>query len=563
MIIRKNNIVPIIAIFCFILISIYRYFDSEMGPELRYFEALCFIFQSFVHIGTIVYWGITIYQRVMQKSIRNLLLVFCSLAIFWLFLRNIKWRAFEYLSFESRIAWYLFYIPMIFMPLCCFFIALTMGRDENYKPSKKWFILPIIATFLIAIVLTNDFHQLIFTFNPNYENWDSDYSYNFIYIFVQLFIWSIILSAAFMLFKKWRKINRTKNKYLPLIVIAVGAIYILCYILNLSIARIIIDLTTFNVFFYLLFWESCIQIGLICSNSKHKEFFKHSKVAAQILDINGKANLLSEQSSPITQSDFLYLSQKSCKTLENMIIHIAPITSGYVAWTKDISKLNAMNEELADLQDELFGEVAFLEEERKLKEKNARLKKLNNLYNLISKYIFPKINKIEALIKNVEIINDEQQDTILKQINLISCYIKRKTNLILQIDSGKMIANKDMISCYNESFRGLGLFGISCHINYNPPSDIGNNIHILYYDLFEEMLEKSGFCLEMIFVNCMEDEDNIRFSIEISNDKNICEEVFSEFKREKLKKLGGVLKVYENEDSILILLLFSKNKEEK
>ena len=268
---------------------------------------------------------------------------------------------------------------------------------------------------------------------------------------------------------------------------SIGIVYLTMYILDLSLANILIDLTTFNVIFYILFWESCIQIGMIRSNSKHKEFFEHSQVAAQILDESGRANLMSSQAVPISPKQYNDLREKVSITSENTVLQIAPITSGWVV-------------------------------------------------------------KIA-------------QDMILKQITLTSCYVKRKTNLLLQIDSGKPVTNTDMMHCYNESFRGLGLFGISCNVRYNPPTNTSVDIHLLCYDVFEKLLEKTEFSLEMIFVNCMEDERNLRFSIEISQTNGSSQLSFLDFRQGELEKLGGILTIYIEDDSITILLRFPRNKE--
>ena len=319
---------------------------------------------AIIQIVIIGYFGISIYQRVMQKNVRNYLIVFCVISVVWVLLRNIKWRAFEGLDLEARFTWYLFYIPMILIPLYGFFIALSMGKEENYKPNKKWNILYVISVLLIGIVLSNDMHQLVFRFHTNFENWDSDYSYGFVYLIVQLFIWLLIVATAFILFQKWRKCNRTKNAYFPLVTIIIGAVYIATYVFQRNIASVIMDVTTFNILIYLLFWESCIQVGMIGSNSKHKIFFECSKVTAQILDKKGDSNLMSLLAEPIEESTFIRLKEKGAITIGNMVLYMKSISNGHVVWSKDISKLNEMNRELIELRDELYGEVAFLEEEK-------------------------------------------------------------------------------------------------------------------------------------------------------------------------------------------------------
>ena len=562
MISKKLKVVLLIDIILLSIISIYNHTDHYIGYDYNYFDGICFTLQTVIYVAIIAHWAIRVYERVMQKNIRNNLIAMAILSVMWFLMRNIKYRAFEFLGNESRFMWYLFYIPMIFIPICGFLVALILGKDEKYKPNKKWNLLNILGIIFICIVLTNDIHQLVFAFEFNFENWDTNYKYSIFYPTILTFISLIIVFTAFTIFKKWRKINRPKNAYLPLVVLGSGIVYITIYIFNRPIASLFTDVTTFNVLFNILFWESCIQVGLIGSNSNHNVFLKHSKVGIQILNKKGTAHLMSLQATPINKEEFITLKEKGyLEQSKDNILQIAPITNGYVAWENDISKLNAIKNELTELRDELYGEVVFLEEEQKLKEKQARVKKLNNLYDMITAEILPQMKNIEILLEEAKTKNEQTQDSVLKKINLISCYIKRKTNLLLQIDSDNPIKNKDMINCYNESFRGVGLFGTGCHINYNPPENTSADIHILCYDLFQEVLEKVGFNLDMVFVNCIEDDKNLRFSVDISSSIKLYDSDFNKFKQEQLKKTNGYIFISHDDDNQGLKVLFPKKGE--
>ena len=73
--------------------------------------------------------------------------------------------------------WYLFYLPMLFVPMLALLIALSLGKPDWYKLPKSTAVLWCISTVLLLLVLTNDLHQLVFTF-PEGSVWsDTDHGY--------------------------------------------------------------------------------------------------------------------------------------------------------------------------------------------------------------------------------------------------------------------------------------------------------------------------------------------------------------------------------------------------
>lgn len=63
-----------------------------------------------------------------------------------------------------RYLWYLFYLPMLFVPMLALLIAMSLGKPDEYKFPKGMSVLWIISGTLLLLVLTNDLHQFVFTF---------------------------------------------------------------------------------------------------------------------------------------------------------------------------------------------------------------------------------------------------------------------------------------------------------------------------------------------------------------------------------------------------------------
>lgn len=83
--------------------------------------------------------------------------------LLWLILRTLKYSFVTGLA-AGRYIWYLYYLPMLFLPLLCVYIALSMGKSEDYRLSRGTGMLSIIPAALFLLVITNDLHQQIFAF---------------------------------------------------------------------------------------------------------------------------------------------------------------------------------------------------------------------------------------------------------------------------------------------------------------------------------------------------------------------------------------------------------------
>lgn len=77
-----------------------------------------------------------------------------------------------------RWLWYLYYLPMLVIPLLAVFVAASLGRSERYRLPRWTRLLYLPVGALVALVLTNDFHQLVFVFPPEAAVWrDGDFSH--------------------------------------------------------------------------------------------------------------------------------------------------------------------------------------------------------------------------------------------------------------------------------------------------------------------------------------------------------------------------------------------------
>lgn len=107
------------------------------------------------HIRTALYlllftlWGVSLDRRIIQRQALHCLRLTAALMLLWLILRTLKYSFVTGLA-AGRYIWYLYYLPMLFLPLLCVYIALSMGKSEDYRLSRGTGMLSIIPAALFC-----------------------------------------------------------------------------------------------------------------------------------------------------------------------------------------------------------------------------------------------------------------------------------------------------------------------------------------------------------------------------------------------------------------------------
>ncbi len=97
--------------------------------------------RSFIYIGLFAAWGLSVRQRIVQKQVCRFMTVTAVLLIIWMVVRSAKYFIF-WQPDAVRYLWYLFYLPMLFVPMLALLIAMSLGKPDEYKFPKGMSILP-------------------------------------------------------------------------------------------------------------------------------------------------------------------------------------------------------------------------------------------------------------------------------------------------------------------------------------------------------------------------------------------------------------------------------------
>ena len=135
--------------------------------------------------------------------------------VFWFFVRTVKFHIFHD-PLGEHICWYLYYIPMLLIPVLGLAAAMFLGEKEEEKTVRKVIILLTVAAILIVSVFTNDLHQLVFRFSKQPPFSDEDYSYGIVFMVIQGWILICLTGMEIILIRKSR-IPGKKQFWLPVI----------------------------------------------------------------------------------------------------------------------------------------------------------------------------------------------------------------------------------------------------------------------------------------------------------------------------------------------------------
>ena len=495
---RKSVAKLCLALGLFVLAGFFRQMDRLSAPLP---SAACFLLTNLIYIGLAMAWGFSISRRTLHRDDRRWLLLGCAMAVLWLFLRAVKYRFFSDDTI-TRHLWYLYYMPQILAPLFSLFAALQLGRREGDALSRKWYLLFIPAVLLIGGVLTNDLHQLVFRAVPGAATLEADYTHGWMYYLAMTWIVGLLLATGIIVYRKCRVSESRRYAWIPLCVFLGG--FALC---ALSFANIY----TFHkmpecfCLTFAAFWESCLQVGLLPTNGYYRYFFSESTVAAQIVNGRGEPVYRAKNAPNLTPDQLEAAACESILLNADTRLQSASVQDGRVYWLEDISKINRIQAQLAEINARLSEENELIQAENELKRQRAQIEEQNRLMDAMLSLVQPQLLAINRLLS-------DKSAQSLKHICILGAYVKRRVNLALICDKKMVVPVDELSHCIRESLTYLTQYGAVCARHQEGRGSVSSREAQTAYDFFEDCLEAALPSLSALMVRL---ECGERFSIRL------------------------------------------------
>lgn len=482
-------------------------------------ERLCCILRPLIYIGIFIIWGVSIRRRIIQPQVRRYLTAISVLMVFWVTARTTRYL-FVVTPIALRMFWYMYYFPMLFIPLLTILVAMSLGRPYNFRLPKWTSLLYIPTTALLLLVLTNDFHQLVFDFPDDAAVWNNDYSYAVGYFLILGCIVICALTAFVTMIIKCRIPNSRRFFVLPLIPFTTALVYGILFISRVPWLRVIAgDITIVLCLFITSALEGCIRCGLIPTNTGYKELFRIGTIGARITD--------EEYHTRYASSNAMEISKDVMQKNENGSVHIdkdtllksSRIGGGYVLWQEDITDVTALLERLEENRKNIEDSNCLEEEDYKTKVKIHTLREKNRLYDRLQEQTTGQINILDELLNRYEKESDPvTARSLLARTGVIGAYIKRRGNLIFIEEKSEGTDTAELKACLEESFAGLKFMDVECALEIPEGQKIPVEGAIRVYDMFEAAIEAALDSLHSVWLKGRALENAVVFCMEVESE---------------------------------------------
>lgn len=494
------NIVSIVGI-------LPKRFPTENIPSLcMFFLSVCLI--------------ISYHRRVAGRAaLRRTMLAPSYMVMLMALLRCIKYGVFGNVVALGRYTWYLYYIPMLCIPVLLFFVSLYLYSEEERRITQKWGWIVIVTAVLILLVLTNDFHGQVFRFQPGFDNWDSNYSYGFGFYIISVWQYLFYATAVGILIAKC-SISKIKYRALLILVPFVLGVTTIVLLITGWIPKIhglnVIEFPETLCYMAAGILECCIQIGLAPTNKNYKKIMQLTSVPVQITDYDGNCVYRSHTAKALTAEQVA--SADRTRIGEHTILRRISVNGGFGFWQVDVSELDRLNEELADAKERLSEETELIRLQNELKEKQKAIEQRTAVYDAIAMHTQHQSRTISQIAQRAMRLTDVAEiDRCRKQITLLGAYIKRYANLMLLSSESHQISAGELALSVTEVLRYLNLYGIPGELLNTASGNIPAAKAIAVFESFENLLETHLANLHGVYANLSERENGYVFKLALEN----------------------------------------------
>lgn len=260
------------------------------------------------------------------------------------------------------------------------------------------------------------------------------YKWEWGYYLILSWIAGLYLTNGILLFIKFRISHCRKKAWIPF---GLFVVCLACCILREVFNPLFIKMPETVVFSAVIVCESLIAIGFIPSNTDHAKYFDVADVSAVITNKNFDVEL-SSKNAPVVNAEQASAAFRNGEIAlsKDLTLKCKNITGGEVFWTEDMSVINKINENLAEINAALAKENDLVTAENRIKEQRSKIEEQNNLYKEIFNISVPYLKKIGKYLSKAK--NDEEEDDALRYAVVYGVLLKRRSNLTLMEKQGKI-----------------------------------------------------------------------------------------------------------------------------
>lgn len=511
---KMKQLLPIILVFTIIAVA----YSCRMLAKFDIGGVYVSYIRAALYLLLFSLWGFSIDRRIIQTQALHCLRLTAALMLVWLVLRTLKYEVVTDLT-VARYIWYLYYLSLLFIPLLGVYIALSLGKSDEFRMTGKIGALAIIPSTLFLLVITNDLHQQMFAFSSGVPGEPDNSSYTHGPVYFCCLGWMVIclFFSLILLLKKSRVPCVKKKKIIPFVIGCATVIYGILYLLGLPAVRWWFG--DMNVMFCLLYaaiYESCIRCRMIQSNTGYVELFEATTLAACIADRNGNIVLRSRAADEdmVCPQDGLQIIRSN-----GIRISSAPISGGYAVWQDNVEPLTELRAKLSENKTKIKNNKEKLLEAYLIQKKLNELTEKNRIYDELETKYGKQIVRIGQLLKQCEGAEPVEIQNLLKRILLLGTYIKRGANLYFLSLEYEFLPQQELRLTVDEAVGAMTVCGTECSVVYHTTKPMLSSEVVRLLDLLKLVAETTIPGLYSLFISVSDSEMDL--SVECAVDLSI------------------------------------------
>ena len=501
---NTKQLIPMILVFTIIAAA----YSCRMLALLDIGGACVNYIRAALYLLLFSLWGYSIDRRIIQTQALHCLRLTAALMLVWLILRTVKYEFVTDLT-VARYLWYLYYLPMLFIPLLGVYIALSLGKSEEYRLTEKAGFLTAIPGILFLLTITNDLHQQVFAFSSGVPGVPDNYSYSHgIFYFCSLG-WMVACMAfsLILLLKKSRVPSGSEKRMRPFVIACITILYALLYLSGLPAIRW--WLGDMNVTFCLLYaaiYESCIHCRMIQSNTGYVELFEATTLAACVADRSGNIVLRSRAAG-----EDMVCPREGVQLLRPNGVRIssAPISGGYVVWQDNVRPMIELRAKLSENKAIINSNKEKLQEAYIVQKKLYELTEKNRIYDAVETRYGEQITRAGQLLQQCRGAEPEEIQGTLKRLLLLGTYIKRSANLFFLGLEYELLPQQELRLTIDEAVRVMTVCGTDCSVVYHTTRPMHSAEVARLFDLLKTVAEVTIGGLYSLFISVSDSEMNL------------------------------------------------------
>lgn len=537
----RKTLIRLSVLYLFLAINIIP--TAEIIPPVFPISDISSVYLLFLSACLIVYYYLGVAEH---DQLKKMMLRIASMIFFLILLRCVKYSIWGPNSVPGRYTWYLYYVPMLLMPMFLFYASCYIYESDQSQIKRRWGWVSFFTVILILLIVTNDMHQQAFFFTNGYDKWDNNYSYGLIYYIAA--VWQFLLytaAVAALLIKS--SISKILNRAWIILIPFVIGIFMMFLLAMGDMPKLngknIIQFPETLCFMIVGVLECCMQLGLIPINEHYRALMKITGIPVQITDFKGKVIYKSDLADNFTQKQFY--SPDGTRVGEHVLMRKISIPGGYGFWEVDVTEHDKIVENLAEAKKRLAEETELIRLQNELREKQVKIEQRNAVYDDIAVSVQNQVSEISCIAQmGIKTTDATLKDHYRRKIALLTAYIKRYSNLMLILEKTDSIAIGDLILAVAEVLRYLNLYGIPGELIHIAEGKVPAKKALAVFEVFETLIEEHLGEINGVLVNITSQESDIIFKLTLENMLKSSDE-----KIHALMHAAGVEMISEYEDN--------------